>query len=388
MVSDPRLGLVGAGSRGSAHIAEIYRLRRQNHLGSDAGDGVLNSPQPLYETYAADHPEWVEDVSDLQPTVSAVFDPSADARQAAAAVCRDGGDDPDLFETYEAFLERGEYDAVVVASPNDTHVELAVPLLERGVDVLCEKPLATTLEDHDRLEAAVRESEGLFYPGFNMRSLPYYRRLVELVAEGAIGSLGMISCREVRMPFPDGHYYTQAESGGSLLEKNCHDFDLMNWVTGADPVRVCAFGGQDVFTEGTDVNDHAVVIVEYENGVRASLDLCLYAPYGDWHPEFHGRRDYQFRGTEGILASASDGSDAWELYARRRRETYETGGFAGGHGGGDYLQMRTFLRCLQGRTEPPATVTDAKRAAAIALGAERSIRESEIVGIDSRYDLR
>ncbi|MCU4743010.1 Gfo/Idh/MocA family oxidoreductase [Natronoglomus mannanivorans] len=396
--SHPReisIGLVGAGRRARTHVRELFRLRDQEYLGQNPDDRLLDHPQPLYETYAGTRPDWVEDVSDLRPTVTAVFDPDEEARATTVALCLECGDgagaddrdEPRAFDAYERFLEEGEYDAVVVSSPNHTHLDVVRPLLERGVDVLCEKPLATTLEDHDELVALASRSDGVFYVAFNMRSHPSYRRLADLLEADVIGELGMISCREVRMPFPDGHYYTQAESGGSLLEKNCHDFDLMNWLVDGDPTRVCAFGGQHVFTENTDVNDHAVVIVEYDSGVRASLDLCLYAPYGEQNPEYRGYRDYVFRGTEGILEGVPDGSNAWKLYTRRRRETFEATGFPGGHGGGDYVQLRNFLRCVRGEEAPPATPTDAKKAAAIAIGAERSIRDGTIVEIDSNYDL-
>ncbi|MFP8956580.1 Gfo/Idh/MocA family protein [Natrialbaceae archaeon A-CW3] len=388
MDRDLRLGVVGAGERGRHHLREAYRIDEQHYFGRNPDESSLRSPQPIYDAHAADSPAWVADVSDLRPSVTAVFDPSATARRKTTALCREHGDEPDTFDALDAFLERGVYDAVIVASPNDRHLEAAVPLLERGVSVLCEKPLAITLEAYDRLEVAVSRSDGVFYPGFNLRSHPAYERLGELLDEGVIGDLGMISCREVRTPFPEGHYYTQAESGGSLLEKNCHDFDLMNWLTDADPVRVCAFGGQHVFTTDTDVSDHAVVIVEYDNGVRATLELCLYAPYGEWHPEFSGRRDYQFRGGEGVLRSATDGDADWELYTRRRRETYETAGVGGGHGGSDARQLRSFLRCVRDDDRPTATVRDAKRAAAVALAATRSIEDGRVVEIDSNADLR
>ncbi len=386
--SSVRIAIVGSGSRGRSHIAEVYRINAQEHVGRAADDGEMRSPQPLYETYADDKPEWVDDISELRPDVTAIYDPSESSRRAAEATCRDHGGDPVLFDSYDAFLESDAYDAVIVASPNDTHVDVATPLLERNVDVLCEKPLATTLEGYDELDERVARSDGLFYTAFNMRSRPYYRKLKALVDADAIGELGMISCREVRTPFPDGHYYSQAASGGSILEKNCHDFDLMNWITDADPKRVAAFGGQHVFTKNTDVNDHAVVIVEYGNGVRASLDLCLYAPYGVRFSEFTGHRDYELRGTEGVLKGVPDGRHTWELFTRWRREQFEGDQFPGGHGGSDYLQMLRFLRCLRGEETPPASPIDAKKAAAIAIGAEVSIQNGTFVEIDSNYDLQ
>src|SRR5699024_5037957 len=100
-------------------------------------------------------------------------------------------------------------------------------------------------------------------------------------------------------PFPEGHYYTNEESGGSLLEKGCHDFDLFNWLLDADPVTVGAFGGQHVLSEETDVIDNATAIIKYDSGAVASLDLCLHAPFSQTRG-----RNYDVRGSDGVIRTA------------------------------------------------------------------------------------
>ena len=378
------VGLVGAGSRGLSHLSEIYDISDDLYVGDweepwpENADGF---PFDIYQDYATDVPDWVDDISHLKAEVVAVCDPAVGARKAARERCRACGDDPTLYESLDAFRADDGYDTVVVASPNQTHAEVVIPMLNDGLDVFCEKPLATTLADHDRIIDAADRSDGVLYVGFNMRHAPKYARLTDVVSSGRLGRLGMLSAHEVRVPFPRGHYYTQAESGGTLLEKDCHDFDFFNWVIDADPVRVSAFGGQQVLDRNTDVIDHANVIVEYENGVKGTLELCLHTPFS--HPT---DRRYAARGTDAVARTGNEAGTI-EVFGRETRDKLRVLGDESEHGGADYLMWVDILRVLAGKTDPPATATDAKKAAAIAIGAEQSISSGRTVEIDEQYDL-
>lgn len=379
-----RLGLAGAGPRGLGLVSQAYGVDEQDYfLAPKSAYG--SHPYEEYDHYGEHRPEWVEDVRDLNVTVTDVFDPEGGARRRAIERCRDHDDEPTGHGSFESFLDTGTFDAVIVASPNDTHLDLGLPLLERDVDVLCEKPVATTLAGHDELRDAVEASDGQCVVGFNLRSSPLYAKLAALIHEGAIGDLGMLTAHNVRLPFRRGFRYERQRSGGSLLEKNCHDFDLFNWYVDADPVRVGAFTGQHALTRNTDAADHGTVIVEYENGVKATLELCLFAPFSH-----EGHRFYVARGSDGLLRSPLESGDI-ELFTRDERTEITVGQHgrnASGHGGADLHEVKTFLECLRGRTEPPATISDAKRAAAIAIGADRSSDTGEMVEITSEYDLR
>jgi len=91
--------------------------------------------------------------------------------------------------------------------------------------------------------------------------------------------------------------FSQKHSGGSFLEKLCHDLDGLYWLIGAEPVKATAYGGTDFFPDGRDTIDHAVFLVEYANGCRLSFDYCMGAPYAG---RFRGRW-LGFIGTKGML---------------------------------------------------------------------------------------
>lgn len=376
MTERPTIVIVGAGKRGRRHVENLQSIRGLAYLSKAEG---AHHSEDAYASHAASPPEWVSDVGALSPRITAVVDPDADERAETVRLLGRGGDDPATFESLDACLAETSVDAAVVASPNHTHVEIVESLFDAGVDVLCEKPLGTTLDQHERLIAATDAFDGTFYPAFNLRMSPFYRRIRRLLREGAVGDLGMVSCREVRQPLVDGFRYRSESSGGPLLEKNVHDFDLFNWYTRARPRRVHATGGQHVLQTDTDIEDQAVVTVEYDDGTLATLELCLYAPWDQ------RSRTYELRGSEGLLRSPEEALtlDRYH-YGGTDRVHVNT---EGSHAGGDFVQTWRFLRCLTGDAEPPGTPREAKAAAAVAIAAQRSIATGHPYRIDDRYRL-
>lgn len=390
MTRDVNLGFVAAGKRARTLMDHLYTIRDREYLHSDRDDGW---PDSFYDAYAAEVPSWVENVSEMNPSISAIMNPGRENREIARDLCRDHGDEPDCYESLDAFLSEGEYDATVVASPNDIHIDAVVPLLNQEVDVLCEKPLANTLPAHDEMMSAEADSDAMLYAGFQRRVDPFYRTIKSLIDNGEIGRLGMMNHIDVRDPFQTsggphskGYRFSQTRSGGALLEKNSHDFDLFNWFSEKEPQRVTAFGGQHVFTEGTDIVDQAVVSVEYGDGIVASVELCLYngVGTGDIY-EVKSRSTSEYRGSEGVIRVPKNPGDL-EVLGRNSQKRISVG--TEDVHGGDIYQMHRFLGCLVNGLEPVATAQDAKKAAAIAIGAERSLRaDGEVVEINSDYDL-
>jgi predicted dehydrogenase len=375
MTAPVRLAFVGCGKRAREHLTHLYDLRDRSYLGDapDAEDPV----GAAYAAHADDSPDWAADVSALDPEVTALVDPDAAQRRESAAVCREAGDDPRAFETTGGFLAAdaaADADAVVVTAPNDAHVAVLRAVLRTDLDVLCEKPLATTMAGHADVAAAAASHAGTLYPAFNLRSSPFFRRLAGMVEAGRIGDLGSVTCHEVRRPLAAGYRYDRERSGGSLLEKNVHDFDLFNWVADGDPVRVVGAGGRHVLDADADVDDQASVVVEYDGGTLATLELCLYAPWGQ-----RGRR-YELRGSEGLLRTP-EAEATVDCYGPDGRERIEVA-TPGGHLGGDFVQAVRFLRTVRGEADPPGTLADATAAAAVALAAQEAVDTGEAVPVE------
>jgi predicted dehydrogenase len=215
--------------------------------------------------------------------VTAYADPHEASRSNAASITSDAVS----FADYRELLESDLVDAVVIVTPNHTHVDVLADALATDLHVLVEKPLCTTVEDCRLTIERAADRDAVTWVGLEYRYMPPVARLIDEVRKGTVGDLKMLSIREHRFPFlpkVDNWNRFNRNSGGTLVEKCCHYFDLMNHIIESDPVRVMASGAQDVNHldevydgETPDILDNAYVIVEYDSGARAMLDLSMFA---------------------------------------------------------------------------------------------------------------
>lgn len=190
-------------------------------------------------------------------------------------------------DDYRTLLADESIDAVVVVTPNFTHIDVMRDVLASGKHVLCEKPLCTTSADCRVLIDLAAGYDGVVWVGLEYRYMPAVGALIDEVRSGFVGDVKMVSIREHRFPFlvkvGDWNRLSR-NTGGTLVEKTCHYFDLMTLIIGERPVQVFASGNQavnhveEVYDgEPSDILDNAYVIVDYPDGKRAMLDLCMFA---------------------------------------------------------------------------------------------------------------
>jgi predicted dehydrogenase len=196
------------------------------------------------------------------------------------------------YSDYHKLLgERNDIDAVVVITPSFLHAEVTIAALERGLPVLCEKPMATAVEDANRMIEASRKAGKLLYIGFQKRLVPTTAKMHELAAAGEIGAIQFVSGNLFRGDWnPNSWKYTDPKTGAAtnwryltftegsaLLEDGIHELDTLNWIINSPVAHVTATGGNNVFKQRETV-DHAAVMLEYESGVKLSFDFTLFAP--------------------------------------------------------------------------------------------------------------
>jgi myo-inositol 2-dehydrogenase / D-chiro-inositol 1-dehydrogenase len=320
--------------------------------------------------------------------VTRVADPTPQSREWARGVL---GDAAVLHEDYRELIDADDVDAVVIATPNHTHAAVLRDALRTGKHILVEKPLCTTLEDCREVAAAAREHPGVFWVGMEYRYMAPVARLIEEVHGGAVGRLRMLAIREHRFPFlpkvGDWNRFAR-NTGGTLVEKCCHFFDLMRLIVGTRPLRVFASGGQDVnhldesyAGERPDILDNAFVIVDFEGGLRALLDLCMFAEGSRHQEEIAATGDAGK--VECFLPSA-------ELVVGRRRPKEVASSHvpvpehilkAGFHHGSTYYQHAAFQRAIREGTPPAVSAEDGLWAVALGLAAERSAKERRPVDL-------
>lgn len=328
--------------------------------------------------------------------VVAVSDPNQTSRDWAVDCA---GREPDLavFSDYRDLLALDDLDAVVVATPNVTHVDVLADVLATGLAVMVEKPLCTTVADCLRVKGLADrrwvERRAMTWVALEYRYMPTVSRFVTASQSGVLGSIKMISIREHRFPFldkVDNWNRFSANTGGTLVEKCCHFFDLMNLVVDARPVRVYASGGQDVnhLTEefarpdGTmgrsDVLDNAFVIIDYANGARGSLDLCMFAEGGRYEQELVAVGDRAKIETsvpgDSVRVGPRDGGSIDIPAPLAADVTYE-----GFHHGSSYREHQEFIAALRSGRPPSVGVDDGVWSVAVGAAAHHSIERGRPV---------
>jgi len=134
------------------------------------------------------------------------------------------------------------------------HAELVVAFAAQGYDILCEKPLATSVEHCLRIEEAVKKAGIIFGLGHVLRYSPYTRAITALVRSENLGQLVNIQHIEpvghwhFAHSYVRGHWSKESESSFSLMTKSCHDIDILcHWFSPDTPVRISSFGGLQHF---------------------------------------------------------------------------------------------------------------------------------------------
>jgi 1,5-anhydro-D-fructose reductase (1,5-anhydro-D-mannitol-forming) len=186
-------------------------------------------------------------------------------------------------------------DAVYVATPVFLHAPQTIHALRAGKHVLCEKPMAMNYAEAGSMEQAAQESGRILGVAYYRRLYPKVTRAKELIEAGAIGRpvFAEATAHDWFNPI-DGHRAWLADpksaGGGPLYDIASHRIDLMNYLFGI-PRKVSAH--LSTLVQDLPVEDNASVLIDYENGVRAFVDVR-------WHSRI-ARDEFRIRGTSGEI---------------------------------------------------------------------------------------
>ena len=358
-MNEIRFGIIGTGMMGTEHMRNVLAL-----------DGAA---------------------------ITAVSDPNDEPLQWARWTLGDDHVPVAEFQDHNDLVASGLCDAVIIASPNFTHVDVLTDVLRSDLAVLVEKPLCTTVDDCRRIERLAANRDALTWVGLEYRYMAPVRTLLEQLAGGATGDLAMLAIREHRFPFlpkVDNWNRFTRNTGGTLVEKCCHFFDLMNLAMRTSrpddrPVRVYASGAQNVNHlderydgETPDILDNAFVIVDYASGARASLDLCMFAEAG------RNEQEVVATGPAGKIEAFVPGPGHVYVGDRATREVRKVQivadpriAYVGAHHGASFLEVAEFADAIRSGLAPVVTVDDGLWSVAIGEAAHRSIDEARPVSL-------
>lgn len=217
--------------------------------------------------------------------VSRIFEPDDTMAAGSLALAPGAQHAASLAEVVTA----SDVDCLLIASPNFRHAEQLREIAAlRPLPLLLEKPACTDLTDVRALAALGQRYPAPIWVAMEYRYMPPVARLTEEVHSAQhTGPVKMITIREHRFPFlvkvGDWNRFNRY-TGGTLVEKCCHFFDLMRHMTRSEPVRVYASASvannhlDERYPDGTpDILDNAYVVVDFASGQRAMLELCMFA---------------------------------------------------------------------------------------------------------------
>lgn len=325
--------------------------------------------------------------------VVAIADPTPASLDWARTALGERAGGVEAYPDAAALAREARVDAVVVASPNFTHRAVLEPLFATDAAILCEKPLATTMDDARWIARRASERRAPFWTGMEYRFMPPAAAFIEEVHGGCVGRLRMLSIREHRFPFlpkvGDWNRFAR-NTGGTMVEKCCHFFDLMRLIVAAEPVRVYCSGAMDVNHlderyggERPDIIDNSYTVVDFANGVRAMLDLSMFAEGAEHQEEMSATGD---KARLDVLIPPGDlvfsprtGFGMPKAVERRHVAVDAAALAAGSHHGATYYQHAAFAAAVRGEGPVQVTAEDGLRAVAIGSAAEISAREHRVV---------
>ena len=337
--------------------------------------------------------------------VVAIFEPDAEMRAAAAALAPGAR----LLDSLEAVVTDPDVNCLLIASPNHLHLEQMEQVANlRPLPLLVEKPLFTDPDAGERVAALVADYPAPVWVAMEYRYMPPVAHLIA-EAQAATGGVKMLTIREHRFPFlekvGDWNRFNR-NTGGTLVEKCCHFFDLMRLVAGSDPVRVMASGGQavnhlDEAYDGAvpDIWDNAYVIVDFANGLRAMLELCMFAEGARYQEEISavgpvGKIECLVPGpgrfwpahlgappVPRVIVSPRNPKGPRELEVPVDPALLA----AGDHNGSTFYQHRGFADVVMGLRAPAVTLRDGWWAVAMGMAAQASARSGQSVDLPTLY---
>lgn len=343
-------------------------------------------------------------------------------------------------DKFELMLDENKPDAVLVTTCDGFHHEYIIKALNMGYDVISEKPITTTADRCLAIREAEKKSGKHVTVTFNVRFMPYFAKMREVMLSGVIGKPLHVTYEYTLKTNHGGDYFKRWHrkmemSGGMMVHKATHHFDIVNWILGDEPARVSAIGsrlyyGNDnrphgdrcsncAYTEGcevyrslyddellkglyfnnekydgylrdhcafssdTDIYDTMSVSVEYKKGALLTYSLNLYSTREGFTINIIGEKGR-------ILLANTGGGNADKIYVYPRgAEPYEIAvpKYEGGHNGADEQMLKMLFG--EGKEDTLGQCSgslDGFRSALIGIAANESIKTGNRVEIGEIID--
>ena len=181
---------------------------------------------------------------------------------------------PDFYTDLDEMLKRDDIDVITVGVPNFLHCEIALKAFAAGKHVIVEKPLALTLEEADKMIEAGKKAGLVLGYAEELCYLPKFVHAKQIVDQGAIGDVFYVKQAEKHAgPYSPWFWKSATAGGGILMDMGCHSIEFCRWMLGKPPVK-SVYCQADIFihTQITKVDDHIIMLIEFEGGKLALVE--------------------------------------------------------------------------------------------------------------------
>lgn len=279
----------------------------------------------------------------------------------------------------EDLLACSDVDAVAVQSQTSLHADLTCRAAAAGKHILCEKPMATSVSECDRMIEAIGRAQVVYMQSFPKRFDPVNQEVLRLLREDEIGSVSLVRIRHGHGWGLEPHFARswlacrQYAGGGALLDEGVHAADLL----------LCCFGKPELvvgaattnLVTGFEVEDTGIVVFRYSSGMISEIVTSWVWPAAAVSVEMYGDRGtILITGTDGASRNAAD--DELRVFRREGsrkgwdvlpvKTSFKSEGYHG-------QVLREFLKCLKGGLPSPISEQDGRNASLLIDAAYRSI---------------
>ena len=405
-------------------------MKKKYALAGASTRGLFMFAMPLYEHYGH------------TAEIVGIYDVNKGRSQYTASQCGN----PKVYDDFDGMLQKAKPDIVIVTTVDAYHDEYIIRSLKAGCNVITEKPMTTDAVKCRAILKAEKESGKKVTVTFNYRYVPLVTKIKQLIQAGEIGDVYSIHFEwlldnVMKLSGHGASYFRRwnsrmQKSGGLLVHKSTHHFDMINWWIDAAPEKISAFGklrhygsknspfkGKNcrvcehtkecpyyyrlsdfekafysdnehideyykdgcVFSDEIDIYDTMSVCVQYKEGPLMTYSLNATTPYEGWRASINGSkgRIEVFLPETGFQAGRSDGYTISVFDGNNNKTDYFVSKAAGGHGGGDErLLNMLFEENIPDPLNHMAGSLSGAHSILIGAAANVSIKESRVVSID------
>ncbi len=287
---------------------------------------------------------------------------------------------------------KSDIDAVLLTVPHYLHATLAKTIAEAGKHLLCEKPMATTLEGCDEMIAATKKAGVKFMIAENHRFLPAHRKIKELLSKGFIGDVFFgrtyegAFCPAKQFLDPNiWHFTLDKGGGGAVMDQGVHKFTMLNWFLGDVDAAEC-WCSKTLNSPPSKGEDTAIVLLRYKCGAIVSVEVSSVTV----HPlnnstELQGTKgtiyeDHSWENPIKIFSSHEEAEKKGEFYSSS--EKIEHGPYPHYYTISARQEDRHFADCILNNKTPEFTPEQAKEGIAVVLLAYYAAKQGRMVKMD------